>query len=118
MRILGISASITTARGAVEDGRTCGRGSEERFTRRKHDSRFPAHASVRLKQAGVGLDAVDNVAFYDSRSWPSACSRPISRSRRGPQSFSMAIPVWLREKLFQSRPEARAEAPRADYDWS
>jgi carbamoyltransferase len=123
MRILGISAFYhDSAAALVEDGRIVAAAQEERFTRKKHDSRFPAHAiEYCLKQAGVGLDAVDNVVFYDKPflKFERLLETYLAFAPRGLQSFSMAIPVWLREKLFQKsllKRELKRYAP--DYDWS
>jgi carbamoyltransferase len=123
MRILGISAFYhDSAAALVEDGRIVAAAQEERFTRKKHDSRFPAHAiEYCLKQAGVGLDAVDNVVFYDKPflKFERLLETYLAFAPRGLQSFSMAIPVWLREKLFQKsllKRELKRYAP--EYDWS
>jgi carbamoyltransferase len=122
MRILGISAFYhDSAAALVEDGRIAAAAQEERFTRKKHDARFPAHAiEYCLKQAGVGLDAVDNVVFYDKPflKFERLLETYLAFAPRGLRSFSMAIPVWLREKLFQKsllKRELKRYAP--DYDW-
>ena len=67
MRILGISAFYhDSAAALVEDGVIVAAAQEERFTRRKYDSRYPANAiAYCLDEARVDLDAVDYVAFYD-----------------------------------------------------
>ncbi len=67
MRILGISAFYhDSAAALVRDGEIVSAAQEERFTRRKHDSRFPSNAvEYCLSQEGVGLSDVDFVAFYD-----------------------------------------------------
>ena len=67
MRILGISAFYhDSAAALIEDGRIVAAAQEERFSRKKHDSRFPVHA-VRycLTEGGTGLRSVDHVVFYD-----------------------------------------------------
>jgi carbamoyltransferase len=77
---------------------------EERFTRKKHDARFPANA-IRycLKEGGIALDQVDFIAFYDKPflKFERLLETYVANAPRGFQSFKMAIPVWLREKLFQ-----------------
>ena len=67
MRVLGISAFYhDSAAAVVEDGRIAAAAQEERFTRKKHDSDFPRHAiDYCLREAGIGLEACDFVAFYD-----------------------------------------------------
>ena len=67
MRILGLSAYYhDSAAALVEDGRIVAAAQEERFSRKKHDSRFPVHAlGYCLAQAGCGLEGIDRVVFYD-----------------------------------------------------
>jgi carbamoyltransferase len=67
VRILGLSAFYhDSAAALIEDGRIVAAAQEERFTRRKHDKRFPENAvGYCLEAARAGLDAVDWVAFYD-----------------------------------------------------
>ena len=67
MRVLGISAFYhDSAAALVEDGEIVAAAQEERFTRKKHDARFPANAvDYCLREARVSLDGVDHVAFYD-----------------------------------------------------
>ena len=122
MRILGLSAFYhDSAAALLEDGLIVAAAQEERFTRRKHDARFPRHAiEYCLEAAGVGLGAVDHVAFYDKPflKFERLLETYLAFAPRGFRSFSMAIPVWLKEKLFQKallKKELRAYAP--DYDW-
>ena len=104
MRILGISAFYhDSAAALVADGEIVAAAQEERFTRRKHDPGFPRHAvEYCLWEAGVGLSAVDYVAFYDKPllKFERLLETYLAFAPRGFKSFSMAIPVWLREKLF------------------
>jgi carbamoyltransferase len=105
LRILGISAFYhDSAAALVEDGQIAAAAQEERFTRKKHDSGFPVHA-IRfcLDHAGVGLDKVDFVAFYDKPflKFERLLETYLAFAPRGFRSFHMAMPVWLREKLFQ-----------------
>ena len=67
MHVLGLSAFYhDSAAALVEGGRIVAAAQEERFTRRKHDSDYPANAiACCLDRAGVTLDAIDRVAFYD-----------------------------------------------------
>jgi len=104
MRVLGISAFYhDSAAALVADGGIVAAAQEERFTRRKHDAGFPAHA-VRycLDEAGIGLAEVDCVAFYDKPllKFERLLETYLAFAPRGFKSFAMAIPVWLREKLF------------------
>jgi carbamoyltransferase len=104
MRVLGISAFYhDSAAAMVVDGEVASAAQEERFTRRKHDARFPAHA-VRycLEQAGIGLGEVDLVAFYDKPllKFERLLETYLAFAPAGFKSFKLAIPIWLREKLF------------------
>jgi len=77
---------------------------EERFTRRKHDPSFPSNAIVYcLKEAAVRLDELDYVVFYDKPflKFERLLETYVAMAPRGFRSFKMAIPLWLREKLFQ-----------------
>ena len=104
MRILGISAFYhDSAAALIEDGRIISAAQEERFTRRKQDPGFPAHA-VRycLSEGGIGLHEVDRVVFYDKPflKFERLVETYLAFAPRGFTSFRMAIPLWLREKLF------------------
>jgi carbamoyltransferase len=105
VRILGVSAYYhDSAAALVEDGRIVAAAQEERFTRKKHDPSFPENA-VRycLDTAGVGLDAIDYVAFYDKPflKFERLLETYVAFAPRGFRSFRKAMPVWLKEKLFQ-----------------
>src|SRR5712691_7149760 len=122
MRILGISAFYhDSAAALVADGRIVAAAQEERFTRKKQDARFPRNAiEYCLREAGGALDAVDHVVFYDKPflKFERLLETYLAFAPRGFQSFTMAIPVWLREKLFQKsllKHELKRYAP--DYDW-
>ena len=67
MRILGVSAFYhDSAAALVQDGRVVAAAQEERFSRKKHDARFPHNAlAYCLREAGIDLDAIDSVVFYD-----------------------------------------------------
>ena len=104
MRILGLSAFYhDSAAALVDDGRIVAAAQEERFSRRKHDARFPGHA-VRycLGAAGIGIGDVDRVVFYDKPflKFERLVETYLSFAPRGFKSFRMAIPLWLREKLY------------------
>ena len=102
--ILGISALYhDSAAALVVDGRIVAAAQEERFTRRKHDAGFPAHAiAYVLEEAGLDLASVDHVAFYDKPflKFERLLESYLAHAPRGFTSFRMAMPVWLREKLF------------------
>ncbi len=123
MRTLGISAFYhDSAVAVVEDGRIVAAAQEERFTRKKHDSDFPQHAiDYCLRDSGVALDAFDFVAFYDKPflKFERLLETYLAFAPRGFESFRMAIPVWIKEKLFQKRlitQELKAYAPEFDWD--
>jgi carbamoyltransferase len=105
--ILGISAFYhDSAAALVVDGEIVAAAQEERFTRKKHDPAFPANAlAFCLKQAGLEASQLDYIAFYD---------KPLTKFERlletylafapaGFKSFKMAMPVWLKDKLFLRR---------------
>ena len=104
MIILGISAFYhDSAAALLRDGEIIAAAQEERFTRKKHDAGFPKNAiKYCLKEAGITLDKVDYVAFYDKPflKFERLLETYLAFAPRGFQSFRMAIPVWLREKLF------------------
>ncbi len=123
MRVLGLSAFYhDSAAALIEDGRIVAAAQEERFTRKKHDAGFPANAiGFCLDRAGVGLDGIDGVAFYDKPflKFERLLETYVACAPRGFTQFRMALPVWLREKLFQKnllRREFKAFA--RDHDWS
>ena len=104
MRILGISAFYhDSAAALIEDGQIVAAAQEERFSRKKHDARFPIHA-IRycLTERGTGLGGVDRVVFYDKPflKFERLVETYLAFAPRGFKSFRMAIPLWLREKLF------------------
>ena len=105
MRILGISAYYhDSAAALVRDGEIVAAAQEERFTRVKHDARFPFHATeFCLRQEGVGLDEVDYVVFYDKPllKFERLLETYLAMAPSGLKSFRMAFPLWAREKLFQ-----------------
>ena len=107
MRILGISAFYhDSAAALVVDGEIVAAAQEERFSRRKHDARFPTHAlEYCLEQGGTTLADIDYVVFYDKPfvKFERLLETYLSFAPRGFKSFRMALPVWLGEKLFQKR---------------
>jgi len=105
MRILGISAFYhDSAAALVEDSRIVAAAQEERFTRKKHDASFPHNAiGYCLDAVGAKLSGIDHVAFYDKPflKFERLLETYIALAPRGFTSFKMAIPLWLKEKLFQ-----------------
>jgi carbamoyltransferase len=105
MRILGISAFYhDSAAALVEDGRIVAAAQEERFTRRKHDASFPRNAiDYCLNTAGTKLADLDHIAFYDKPflKFERLLETYIALAPQGFRSFQMAMPLWLKEKLFQ-----------------
>jgi carbamoyltransferase len=105
MRVLGISAFYhDSAAALVEDALIVAAVQEERFTRKKHDARFPRNAiEYCLHQAGIRLDAIDHVVFYDKPflKFERLLETYLAFAPKGYSSFRMAMPLWLREKLFQ-----------------
>jgi carbamoyltransferase len=107
MRIVGLSAFYhDSAAALVKDGRVVAAAQEERFTRKKHDSGFPHHAlAYCLEAGGIPPDRVDHVVFYDKPflKFERLLETYLSFAPTGFRSFRMAVPLWLREKLFQKR---------------
>ncbi|KWV91785.1 carbamoyltransferase [Erythrobacter sp. YT30] len=107
MRILGVSAFYhDSAAALVEDGRIVAAAQEERFTRRKHDPRFPTKAiEYCLSEAGCGVDGVDHVVFYEKPflKFERLLESYFATVPTGFNSFRMAIPLWIKDKLFQKR---------------
>jgi carbamoyltransferase len=104
MYILGISAYYhDSAACLVRDGRVVAAAQEERFTRRKHDHRYPARAvEFCLGHARITPEELDYVAFYDKPllKFERLLETYIDYAPRGLRSFLMAMPLWLREKLW------------------
>jgi len=107
MRVLGLSAFYhDSAAALVEDGRIVAAAQEERFTRKKHDARFPRHAvQYCLEAAQIRPDAIDHVAFYDKPflKFERLLETYMAFAPAGFRSFRMAMPLWSRDKLFQKR---------------
>jgi len=102
--ILGISAFYhDSAAALVIDGEIIAAAHEERFSRKKHDSSFPAHAvAYVLEESGLNLGDITAVSFYDKPylKFERLLETYHSFAPRGLQSFLSAIPVWIKEKLF------------------
>jgi carbamoyltransferase len=122
VRILGISAFYhDSAAALLADGHIVAAAQEERFTRKKQDARFPKNAiAYCLEEGRCAISDIDYVVFYEKPflKFERLLETYVGFAPRGYQSFAMAIPLWLREKLFQKdiiRRELQAFAP--DFDW-
>jgi len=107
MIILGISAFYhDSAAALIRDGEIVAAAQEERFSRKKHDSRFPKHAvEYCLREAGVAVNDVDYVAFYDKPfvKFERLLMTYLSVAPKGVLSFYDQMPGWLKEKIFMRR---------------
>ncbi len=104
MNILGISAYYhDSAACLLRDGEILSAAQEERFTRRKHDSDFPSNAvNFCLGDAGISIGDIDFVAFYDKPllTFERLLETYIDYAPHGIRSFLMAMPLWIKEKLW------------------
>jgi carbamoyltransferase len=107
VHILGISAFYhDSAACLIRDGEIIAAGSEERFTRKKGDSDFPAEAvAFCLRQGGITLADLDCVGFYDKPllKFERILETYLGVVPRGFRSFLMAGPLWIKEKLYQDK---------------
>lgn len=107
MNILGISAFYHDSAAAImRDGEIVAAAQEERFTRKKHDPGFPSHAvAYCLREAGLTINQVDAVAFYDKPllKFERLLETYYSFAPTGLKSFLTGMPVWMKEKLFLKR---------------
>jgi carbamoyltransferase len=122
VRILGLSAFYhDSAVALIQDGHIVAAAQEERFTRRKHDASYPANALDYCLEAGkTDLSGIDQVVFYDKPflKFERLLETYLAFAPRGFRSFKMAIPIWVKEKLFQKlllRDKLARYA--ADFDW-
>ena len=105
MYILGISAFYhDSAACLIHDGAIVAAAQEERFTRKKHDHRFPVNA-VRycLSEAGIRPERLDHVVFYEKPfvKFERLLETYLAFAPRGFRSFASAMPLWIKDKLFQ-----------------
>ena len=107
MKILGISAFYhDSAAALLVDGKPAAAVQEERFTRKKHDDSFPLHAiAYCLRAGGLKLSDLDAVAFYDKPflKFERLLTTYLALAPRGFASFRLALPLWIKEKLFQKQ---------------
>lgn len=106
MKILGLSCYYHDAAACLLDnGRVVAAVQEERFTRKKHDSDFPAKSvAYCLKEAGITINQVDAVGFYDKPliKFDRLLQTYIATYPKGYKSFMRAIPLWLKQKVWMS----------------
>ena len=105
MYILGISAFYhDSAACLLKNGEIVAAAQEERFTRKKHDAGFP-HYSIQycLKEAGIPASQIDNVVFYEKPflKFERLLETYLAFSPKGYTSFARAMPLWIKDKLFQ-----------------
>jgi carbamoyltransferase len=105
MYILGLSAFYhDSAACLLKDGEIIAAAQEERFTRNKHDAGFPHHAiQYCLKEAGISANQIDNVVFYEKPfvKFERLLETYLAFAPRGFPSFAKAMPIWIKDKLFQ-----------------
>ena len=105
--LLGISAFYhDSAASILIDGKIIAAAQEERFSRKKHDSRYPFHAiQYCLKEAKISLNNVDHVVFFEKPflKFERLLETYLAFAPKGFKSFSLSMPIWLREKLFQKK---------------
>ena len=104
MKILGISAYYhDSAASLIVDGKIISAAQEERFTRKKHDSSFPRNAiQFCINESNIQLSDLDYIVFYEKPliKFERLLETYISFAPKGFKSFLMAMPVWLKEKLY------------------
>jgi len=105
--ILGISAFYhDSAATILVDGKIIAAAQEERFTRKKHDSSYPYNAiEFVLNYANIKLNDVDQIIFYEKPflKFERLLETYVAFAPKGFKSFCMAMPVWLKDKLFQKK---------------
>ena len=106
-KIIGISAFYhDSAASLIEDGVIIAAAQEERFSRKKHDDRFPTNAiKFLLEKSNCSLNEIDKIIFYEKPflKFERLLETYIAFSPKGFKQFSRAIPIWLKEKLFQKK---------------
>ena len=119
--ILGISAFYhDSAAAIIKDGKIIAAAQEERFTRKKHDSNYPFNSvEFVLKFANLSLKDVDHIVFYEKPflKFERLLETYVAFAPKGFLSFSKAMPLWLREKLFQKN-MLKNELKRHDENFS
>src|SRR4051794_39593455 len=123
MIVVGISAFYhDSAAAIVRDGVIVAAAQEERFTRKKHDASFPANAlRFCVQEAGIAWQDIDFVTFYEKPflKFERLLETYLAFAPKGFSSFRMAMPLWLKEKLFQKSlliDLLSAETPEVDWE--
>ena len=105
--ILGISAFYhDSAAALIKDGKIVAAAQEERFSRIKHDQKYPFNAiKYILDEANLKLNEVDHIVFFEKPflKFERLLETYMAFAPKGFKSFSMSMPIWLREKLFQKK---------------
>ena len=105
--ILGISAFYhDSAAALIIDGEIISAAQEERFSRKKHDPSYPFNAiNFVLKNSGIKLSKIDHVVFFEKPflKFERLLETYLAMAPKGFKSFSLSMPIWLREKLFQKK---------------
>lgn len=105
MYILGISAFYHDSAACIlKNGEIVAAAQEERFTRKKHDPGFPHHAiQYCLKEAAIAATQIDNVVFYEKPflKFERLLETYLAFAPKGFTSFAQAMPLWIKDKLFQ-----------------
>ena len=105
--ILGISAFYhDSAAAVIVDGKITAAAQEERFSRKKHDARFPINAiKYVLEENNIKLSEIDYIVFFEKPflKFERLLETYLAFAPKGFKSFSMSMPIWLREKLFQKK---------------
>mgnify|MGYP003314222867 CR=1 FL=1 len=105
MYILGISAFYHDSAACIlKDGEIIAAAQEDRFTRKKHDSSYPHNAiEFVLKFASIKLNVVDKIVFFEKPflKFERLLETYVAFAPKGFLSFSKAMPIWIKEKLFQ-----------------
>ncbi|MDC3226195.1 carbamoyltransferase [Candidatus Pelagibacter sp.] len=106
-KVIGISAFYhDSAASLIENGIIIAAAQEERFSRKKHDDRFPINAiKFLLENSNCSLNQIDKIIFYEKPflKFERLLETYIGFSPKGFNQFSKAIPIWLKEKLFQKK---------------
>ena len=105
MYILGISAFYhDSAACIIKDGEIIAAAQEERFTRKKHDASFPSYAiKYCVQEAQINAQQIDIVVFYEKPfiKFERLLETYLAFAPKGFVSFAMAMPAWIKDKLFQ-----------------
>ena len=123
MYILGLSAFYhDSAACLLKDGDIVAAAQEERFTRKKHDATFPHHAiEYCLKEAGISAEKITNVVFYEKPfvKFERLLETYLAFAPKGFKSFAKAMPLWIKDKLFQKSTLIKEleNTLGADIDW-